>query len=259
MSDFSKSTLTAIVRKLAKYEGYSLDRDDIEDIVDNARSTGFRTDNATIETDFGDWTVTDDGHALAVEYVEQMLEDEPEIFNQEWLRGYMSMSDTDIRVYAGDYADSVASDMDESDLEDEIDATPSVIKAQEALDYAEEVAADVFDEGDEDEIDAADEAVTDAEEALEAAKENALDEAREAWAINYADQIKAELRRDALGWFESQYGEGEYPKNLLTIDIDDAADDAVSTDGAAHFLANYDGNVVEVTVNGKTYECYRTN
>jgi len=254
MSDFTDRTLTAIVRKLAQHQGEALDRDELEDIVDNAGSTGSRITNATIETDFGDWLITNDGYDLAVEELEERFDEDPEAY-KDFLKNYMYMSDTDIRVYAGDYADSVASDMDKRDLEDEIDATPSVIKAQEALDDAEEAAAIAFDEGDEDEIDAADEAVEDAEEALEAAKENALDEAREAWASNYADQIKDELRNDAIGYFEDNFG--YVPENLFVVDTKRAAEDAVSGDGAGMYLSSYDSNEVEVQVNGKFYQCYR--
>ena len=263
MSDFTDRTLTAIVRKLADHEGEDLDRDELEDIVDNADSTGFRTDNATIDTDFGEWTVTDDGYALAVEYVTQDLELDPEIFDSSFLRGYMSMSPTDIRVYAVDLADSAAEDKDERDLEDEIDAAPSVVKAQEALDDAETARDDYFrsfeDGYDDDTYDDLDAAADEAYDALEAAKENALEEAREQFSSNYADEIAYELRRDALGWFEEQFGKGEYPKNLLTLDVDAAAKAAVSADGAGMYLSSYDHNEVEVRVNGKFYQCYRTN
>jgi hypothetical protein len=169
----------------------------------------------------------------------------------------MYMSDTDIRVYANDYADSVAGDMSERDLEDEIDATPSVVKAQEALDDAEEAFSDYEDSDDYDEeiAEGYEDSVTDAEEALEAAKENALDEAREAWASNYADQIKAELRDDAVGYFEGNFG--YVPENLFSVDTKRAAEDAVSSDGAGMYLSSYDNNEVEVQVNGKFYQCYR--
>ena len=256
MSTFTDRTLTAIVRKLAEYEGETLDRGELEDIVDNAGSTGSRITNATIETDFGDWLITNDGYDMAVEELEERFDEDQESY-KDFLKNYMHMTDTDIRVYAGDYADSVASDMDESDLEDEIDATPSVIKAQEALDDAEEAFSDYEDSDDYDEEVAEDyeDAVTDAEEALEAAKENALDEAREAWASNYADQIKAELRNDAVGYFEDNFG--YVPENLFSVDTKRAAEDAVSGDGAGMYLSSYDNNEVEVQVNGKFYQCYR--
>lgn len=260
VSTLSTRTLTSIVRELADYEGEDLDRDEIADIVhdaDTAISASGR--NARIDTPFGEWLITSDGYELAIEYVEEMLEVDPEAFNQDWLRGHMTMSPTDIRVYAGDYADSVAEGMSASDLEDEIDAMPSVIRAQEALDDAQEAYAIAFDEGTEDEQDAADDAVIEAQADLDAAREDALEKARELWASAYAEEIAAELRRDALGWFEDQFGKGQYPKNLLTLDVREAAVDAVDTDGPAHFLANYDGEEVDITVNGKTYQCYRTN
>lgn len=258
MSDFTDRTLTAIVRKLAQHEGETfLSTRDLEDIVDNAGSTGSRITNATIETDFGDWLITDDGYGMAVEDLEERFDEDPEAY-KDFLKKYMYMSDTDIRVYANDYADSVASDMGERDLEDEIDATPSVVKAQEALDDAEEAFSDYEDSDDYDEevAEGYEEDVSDAEEALEAAKENALDEAREAWSINYADQIKAELRNDAVGYFEDNFG--YVPENMFIVDTKRAAEDAVSNDGTGWVLSGYDSTEVEVQVNGKFYQCYRT-
>lgn len=258
MSDFSPRTLTAIVRKLAQHEGETLDRDELEDIVDNAGSTGSRITNATIETDFGDWLITDDGYDMAVEELEERFDEDQES-HKDFLKNYMVMSDTDIRVYAGDYADSVASDKDERDLEDEINATPSVVKAMEVLADAEEAFSDYEDSDDYDEevAEGYEEDVSDAEEALEEATNKALEEAREAWAINYADEIKAELRNDAVGYFEDNFG--YVPENLFSVDTKRAAEDAVSGDGAAMYLSNYDNNEVEVQVNGKFYQCYRTN
>ena len=199
MSTISDRTLTAIVRELADYEGEDLDRDEIADIVDDAHGSRWST---RIDTPFGEWLITDDGYELAVKYVEELLETDPESFDQDWLRGHMTMSPTDIRIYAADYADSVAEDMDENDLDGED---------------------------------------------------------REDWAAAYAEEIAAELRRDALGWFEDQFGKGQYPKNLLTLDVREAAVDAVDAEGPAAFLAGYDSEEVTITVNGKTFDCYRTN
>ena len=38
--------------------------------------------------------------------------------------------------------------------------------------------------------------------------------------------------------------------NIVSINIDDATEDAVSTDGWAHFLSSYDGNYQTIPIDG---------
>ena len=269
MAPFSDSLLAKIVRAVVmEHDRGRIDADDTRSAVDSARELGFRTSAVEVEIPgYGDWIITDDGDELAEERVLQDLEDEPELFTPSWLAGYLIMSETDRRIFAGEQADSIAEDLDESDLEDEIEAVASVQKAQAALNDANKAFFDYEDSADYDAghpqiAEAYEDDVADAEEALEAAKEGALEEAREAWASEYADNLEDDLRRDAAGWFRDNYGwDTAYllANNIMSVDFDEAAAAAVSVDGAAHFLAHYDGEVVEVEVDGTLYECYRTN
>lgn len=268
MASFSDSLLAKIVRAVVvEHDRGRIDAQDTEDAVDSARELGFRTSAVEVEIPgYGDWIITDDGYALAEERVKQDLEDEPELFTPSWLAGYLTMSDTDRRILAGEQADSAAEGLDVSDLEDEIEAVASVQKAQVELEDAEEARdeykAEAGDDYDDDVYDDLDSAADDAYDALEAAKEGVLGEAREAWASEYAESVEEDLRRDAVGWFRDNYGwDAAYllANNIMQVDYDKAAAAAVSVDGAAHFLANYDGEVVDVEVDGTLYECYRTN
>lgn len=265
MASFSDSKLSKIVRALVmERDGDRLDAEDTQDAVDSARELGFRTPAVEVEIPgYGDWIITDDGAELAEERVKQSLEDEPYLFNQDWLAAYYTMSPTDQRIFAQEEADSEAAGLDASDLEDEIEAVASVQKAQAALEDAEEARDDYEDEAgddyDDDVYDDLHSAADDAYDALEAAKESALEEAREAWAADRAQEIEDELESDAPGYFRDRFGSDwqSYVGNLLTLDVEDAAADAVSADGEAHFLAHYDGDVTEITVGGVLYQCYR--
>lgn len=268
MASFSDSLLAKIVRAVVmEHDGDRLDAQDTQDAVDSARELGFRTSAVEVEIPgYGDWIITDDGDELAEERVLQDLEYEPEMFTPSWLAGYLTMSDMDRRILAGEQADSAAEGLDASDLEDEIEAVASVQKAQAALEDAEEARDNYEDEAgddyDDDVYDDLHSAADDAYDALEAAKERALDEAREAWVADRSEEIEEDLRRDAVGWFRDNYGwDVAYllANNIMRVDYNKAAAAAVSVDGAAHFLASYDGEVVEVEVDGTLYECYRTN
>jgi hypothetical protein len=64
---------------------------------------------------------------------------------------------------------------------------------------------------------------------------------------------------DPMEYLEGIYGKGDALKEAIRIgriDYDEASQDAVDTDGVAHFLASYDGDEVELP-NGKV--AYRTN
>lgn len=68
------------------------------------------------------------------------------------------------------------------------------------------------------------------------------------------EQAKAQLR-DPMQYLEDIYGKEEAVKQAIQIagiDVDAAAQDAVNTDGAGHFLASYDGDLRE-SPNGLAY------
>mgnify|MGYP005989518577 CR=1 FL=1 len=261
MATISDSTLAKIIYKLVREDlgEKNFTRAEAAEVAEDAKDYGWRSAHAAVEIPgYGDWIIAKDGHALAVEYVEQSFEDDPEAYG-DFLKGYMTMSDTDIRVYASEEADSLASDMGVDDLEDEIDSIASVVKAQAALDDAEEAFSDYEDSDDYDEAVAGDyeDAITDAQLAQEAAKENALDEAREMWASDHADYIAGELRNDAPGYFMEHFG--YLPESLFSVDYAEAAEDAVRYDGAGPAISSYDGNEYEIKVGSTYYSAFRTN
>jgi len=162
----------------------------------------------------------DEAETTALRYVEQQLRDEPELFNQDWLRSHIDTKRLDSLLWS-DYRDHNLEQMyddedewaeflqkegylDEDDLwteqEDE-DGDPELVKVEN---YSELV-----------------------------------DEAKESWISSQEDRF------DGMEYLEDIYGKedaGKQAIELVGIDIDAAAKEAVSTDGFAHFLNTYDGN-----------------
>ena len=69
-----------------------------------------------------------------------------------------------------------------------------------------------------------------------------------------AEKITDDRLKDPMQYLEDIYGDEAAQKaiEIAGIDIDAAAEDAVQTDGAEHFLSRYDGNSYE-TKSGFVY------
>lgn len=70
-----------------------------------------------------------------------------------------------------------------------------------------------------------------------------------------AEKMTEERLKDPMSYLEDIYGREDAVKQAIEIagiDIDAAAQEAVDTDGAAHFLSSYDGNSY-TTKNGLVY------
>lgn len=204
----------------------------------DAVATDFKVDQDEIELVEGEhygvsgWKVEVDGEELfifesdedaetaALNSVRDTLESEPELFNQDWLSGYLILSDTDRRLIADEEADSYVESMDDEDI------------------LAE---ADMVDEHEE----AGDDEAKD--HVLEAAKEKVRD--------SYFDIVHEKLS-DPIDYFVNELGtysvEDLLKANFIRIDIEEAAKDAVSEDGVGHFLSSYDGELHELS-NGMPY------
>ena len=233
-----------------------------------------------------EWLVYADYDAAeqaAVSYVTEQLGEEPELFTQSWLEGYLTMSPMDIRITAGEAGDRAGEDLDNDDaieqadlrreMEDSLevwetaqeDAESAMDAAQAVLDAAEDdLAEDSGDDSDVEDAEAAEAAASvalSAAEDEEVAAQEALDTATDAAAESYGEQAREQisesvteetevaLESDPVGYFEDHYGwtAAECLKNgTLRINVEAAAEDAVNTDGVAHFLSSYDFNMVEL-------------
>jgi len=161
-----------------------------------------------------EWRVFVDNDAArraAIEYVTEMIDDEPGNFSPDFLKQHYYITPTDRRLIAQEDADSYWDDQDEEEVEEEAD--------RRGIEY------------------------DDAADALEKVKEEV------------AEEKEKQMEDDPLGFFEEIYGDdiSQYPKNLLQIDTKEAAEDAVSQDGVAHFLDNYDNESVDLPSGAEAY------
>lgn len=149
---------------------------------------------------------------LALEVVKQDLEQEPEIFTQSWLEDFVD-KDRLRRDLHSDVFNMTYEDLEEMD-EDEL--------VQLAQDYG---------------------------------VDQPTEESEFEWDIDeLAGKITKEKLRDPMQYLKDIYGDEAAQKaiEIAGIDIDAAAEDAVDTDGAEHFLSRYDGNYYE-TKSGFVY------
>ena len=204
----------------------------------------------------------------AVNYVESMLEDEPETFAQSWLESFIYMTDTDRRSIADEEATDYAYEqLDENEAVKEAGFDDKFDKLQEDIDLLESEIEDLEEE--KSELESSENEyprgthlnvqISDIEDKISGKmdeihllgkKQEALpDEAREKVQEDKYDEIYDELD-DPVQYFVEDHGtytmETLMEASFVSIDEREAAKDAIETDGIAHFLAGHDGNEVEV-------------
>lgn len=159
-----------------------------------------------------EWCVVadeDQERELALAIVKQDLEESPENFNQDFIESHI-----DINRLRRDLESDVQS-MREDDL-----------REMDAEDFWKEYERAGFDAPEENE---------DGER--EDPDDSAIGE--------LAEQQTEEMLKDPMDYLADIYGREDAVKEAIRIagiDIDAAAEDAVDTDGPAHFLGTYDGN-----------------
>jgi hypothetical protein len=180
----------------------------------------------------------DDAERYAVDKVKEDLEDSPEMFTQSWLEGFITITDTDRRMIAQEESDDQVDNMDADEITNEKGLTDDI----ERMEAEFEKPGNILDSEQQ-------------EEAIAQLVENAREELRE----EKYDEIYEALK-DPIEYFVEERGiysrEDLLKQSFISIDTDEASQDAVDTDGVAHFLASYDGDEVSLP-NGKV--AYRTN
>ncbi len=201
------------------------DADDL--VVEQERHT-FESPAFTVSTGRPEWRVfegEDEAEAEALAYVTQTLNDEPELFNQDWLMQHVDERKLKQWVYDAvmedDYAQELANDDPDRFWEEAAQWRISLPDEDEDGNLPEDVEDEYV------------EALTEA--------------------------IAKDRAKDPMDWLSDIYGREDATKKAMEvagIDLKAAAQDAVDTDGWAHFLATYDGNY-ETTPGGFVY--FRTN
>lgn len=173
-----------------------------------------------------EWKVVaseDDERELALEIVKQDLDESPENFNQDFIEQHIDM-------------DRLRRDL-ESDVQS---GNEERLRDERPNDFWKEYERAGFDAPEEDE---------------DGEREDPDDSHIE----ELAQSITDEELKDPMSYLDDIYGKEDAVKKAIEIagiDIDAAAEDAVDTDGPAHFLSSYDGNSY-TTKGGLVY--WRTN
>jgi hypothetical protein len=184
--------------------------------------------------DESEWIVfqnSDVAYDAAISRVKDDLENEPELFTQDWLQNYIEISDNDKSMIAQEEADAYLDGMDEETILEEAGVKDEYDEVQEQIDNLDSEAPD-YDPS-----------------ALEEQKAKILEDATETLRDKKFAEIEQALD-DPIEYFVNE--QGIYSKadllkqNFISINVDDAATDAVDTDGVANFLDNYDGEELEL-------------
>lgn len=187
----------------------------------------------------------DAAHNLAVAIVKQDLESEPEIFNHDFLQSHI-----DTERLARDLHSDVY-EMEYESLNDEAKRRPMDFMKDNNIDIPEPTDRQLREYA---------EAMSDDDNSVESIlKKLAEGDAEDRWIEmgeepEVPDRAVEELVEDAvknrlsdpITYLTEMYGQEDGIKKAMEIggiDIDAAADEAVSTDGEGHFLARYDGHM----------------
>lgn len=234
-----------------------MDEKEIKDIIDWLSSEGFIDKESSVDTDMSDvaeiledvevgeeFEVNNKSFVFyndygtmekkAIETVEDLLDSNPESFSQKWLRNYITLSDTDRRLYAQDLVDFDMDGRDEKEILEEVDMKDEYDELQDELDNL-----------DEDDFNSA-EGYNLKAESIEEQKEKMIEDAKETLEEKLYDEYYESLSAPYTFLVEEQglYTADKFFENYKNnIDIEDAAADAVTEDGIGPFLSSYDGEV----------------
>lgn len=210
--DFESKTRSVLSSHLSSDAADSFEMDGGE--IDDDRVGSF-------EHDGEEWNIIadeDTAESVAYDRVKADLDDDPSMFDQDWLQSHVTMTPTDVRVIANDEADSIATDIDDDRAVEEA-----------GLEYDFEEAANDDNTDRQSEI---------------------VQEARDKIRDDRYESVKDSLERDPIGYFVDDLGaysrEEIMKQPFIRIDTDSAAKEAVRSDGWAHFLSREDGDYNEL-------------
>lgn len=244
----------SIIAELVSHFASGDDEKDKEletEISDSLELPGGRWDSWTDDTgkfeangdEYNFFLSEDDAERIAIRYVKDQLEEEPENFTPSFIQQHLYISPTDRRLIAVEEADARAEDfrydLKKENFDEVFEQVGSYESEYEALKEKLEKAEESDDE----------DAVDSVKKEIVKLAEKAIDE----WSSDYADDLEAKLEKDPKDYFINELGaytEEEFLKlPFVNVDAEEASKEAVKIDGWAHFLSHYDSDYIE-TQNG---------
>lgn len=249
--------------EVAEEENFGIDYYEVES-EDGSASNG--------EREWMVFTDSDEAKSYAIEDVREMLEDEPELFNQDFIQQFMFITDTDRRTIANDEAMDYAYEvLDEDDVLREADMTDDWQDLEDEREELYDKYTDLEDKQSDAESDEEYDRIQEELDKIDARmdeirdeKEKLVDSAREKVEEEKYDEVYEALE-DPIQYFVKDMGmyriEDLFEQPFISINVKDAAQEAVNVDGVSHFLDMYDGEEEEITdpESGMTFYVYGTN
>jgi hypothetical protein len=222
VEDWMEEALASLIEET----GY--DDLEISYVVDSKIKYEFIASDGDVE--YRVFKTEDDAEQIAVEQVLEDLKENPDYFNQDWLMNYID---------GRDFFEEALNEMNDGYVQD--------IESESDRKYANRLIAELVENGLMDEEDA------ESDNAEELADELKYDY------VALLTEEKLDEGNDGLDYFINNFGESETYKMVMDnnlINVDEASQDAVQTDGIGHFLSSYDGETLYLS---DDYVAYRIN
>jgi len=213
-----------VIIELQKLEGDDVLVKDVDEGMNSVRNEG-RYITLSNGATYNLYPSYDDMQEEAEARVKQDLEENPEIFNQDFLQQHLTIGEFD--------RGELASDLAESRLEGVEDEVAQEVEDEVRNDLSDKEDRDNFEELVDDEV----------QKRLEKALDNKRSE--------IIEELEEKLEDDPVGFLVDEEGlwsrEDLLKQSFIQIDIDEAVESAIEEDGVEHFISSYDGESHETT------------
>jgi hypothetical protein len=192
--------------------------DELEITMVSDKGTEFYATDGDGDVEYRVFVNEFDAEQEAIEQVRYDLQDSPENFNQDWLKNYID---------GRDFFEEALNEMNQGYVDD--------IESESDRKYANRLIAELVDNG-----------LMDEEDAESDNAEELADDLKSDY-VALLTEGQLDDGNNGLDYFISNFGETETYKMVMDnnlIDVDEASQNAVDTDGIGHFLSSYDGETL---------------
>lgn len=189
----------------------------------------------------------DDAEKYAIEYVEEMIDDDPTMFNASFIGQYLYVSPMDIRMISSEEADNYIENLDYDIEREDYDQLMNEAGMERQWDQMVEKSDELEEALEMTEDPKAEKKIQKQLQKLTSAKEKFIDKAKDKAHDAYEREISRRLKDDPVEWAEELgFDMGRDRPSWLQVDSKKAAEEAVGVDGVGHFLSGYDGNQTDL-------------